>query len=218
MPRLNVTCMLMMPSGQPGQPTLRKTMSRWRWKHYCLQSVALTATRLLRCATLFHIVYTNAHMFMQHTSGCTAMQCAGCKTIFCMWCRSIFAASNKITASDACHNHIWTCGKRPMHDQICTQSVLFPCNEEDRDFMSCYFSCHKLSYLAQTVCASWSAAECKRLVRDVTFQTFLVNLKERQQCYRQRYPDKEVLLAFCFHKTIGANEGTVCVHKHFPTS
>ena len=41
---------------------------------------------------------------------------------------------------------------------------------------------------------------------DVTFQGFLVHLKERQAHYRRKYPDKPDMLRMCFQKTIGATE------------
>ncbi len=61
--------------------------------------------------------------------------------------------------------------------------------------------------LKHIVCSSnWSALEIKRLVLNVTFQGFLVHLKERQTHYRSKYPDKPDLLRMCFIKTIGIRE------------
>jgi hypothetical protein len=85
---------------------------------------------------------------------------------------------------------------------------LFPANEDDKDFISCYQNCHKLALLQQIVCGNWSALEVQRLVLDPTFQGFLVHLKDRQTYYRRKYPEKPELLRMCFHKTIGAT-------KHF---
>jgi hypothetical protein len=84
--------------------------------------------------------------------------------------------------------------------------VLFPANDCDKDFISCYQNCHKLALLQMTVCGHWSALEIKRLVLDVGFQELLVHLKERQAHYRRLYPEKKDLLRMCFHKTIGAKE------------
>ena len=84
--------------------------------------------------------------------------------------------------------------------------MLFPANDADKDFISCYQNCHKLALLQQTVCGHWSALAIKRLVLDVAFQGLLVHLKERQAYYRRLYPEKKDILRMCFHKTIGATE------------
>lgn len=165
----------------------------------------------MRYVSLLHFVYTNTHMLMQHTSGCTAMHCTMCDSHFCMWCRSIMVSTKQRKAMDLLHDHIFSCGKRPPPEEICTQAVLFPQNHDDKDFIGCWLMAHKLSILAQSVRASWTSAECKRLVLDSTFQTFLVHLKERQTHYRQKYPEKR-LLKFCFQKTIGATEGARFVY------
>ena len=144
---------------------------------------------------------------MQHNSGCTAMYCTRCRATFCLYCRTTFVDTKALKASDACHNHIWDCGKKPLRSATCTDSVLFPANDTDTDFIACLQNCHKLTVLKHIVCSSnWSALEIKRLVLNVTFQGFLVHLKERQTHYRSKYPDKPDLLRMCFIKTIGIRE------------
>jgi hypothetical protein len=101
---------------------------------------------------------------------------------------------------------------------MCTDSVLFPANDTDTDFIMCYQNCHKLALLQQIVCGNWSSREIQRLVLNVSFQSFLVHLKERQSYYRQKYPHKKDLLRMCFHRTIGAKEDFVFdVSKGFPS-
>ena len=134
------------------------------------------------------------------------MHCIKCRCTFCLYCRSTFQDTKTIKANDACHNHIFQCAKGPIRSSICTDSVLFPANDSDKDFISCYQNCYKLALLQQTVCGHWSALEIKRLVLNVGFQGLLVHLKERQAHYRRLYPEKKDLLRLCFHKTIGATE------------
>jgi hypothetical protein len=155
---------------------------------------------------LFYFVYTNAHMLMQHTAGCTAMHCPQCKATFCLYCRTTFVDSKNGKATDACHNHIFECEKRPMRTSVCTESVLFPAHEEDKDFITCYQNCHKLDVLQRLVCGNWSALEIRRLVQNTNFQALLLHLKDRQTHYRCKYSEKPELLRFCFIKTIGATE------------
>ena len=154
-----------------------------------------------------YFVYTTTHMVMQHDVGCTAMLCARCKTTFCLYCRTTFVDTKELKASDACHNHIWTCGKiPPLRSFLCTESVLFPANEGDDDFIRCFMNCRKLDLLQQTVCGNWSALEIKRLILHVDFQGFLKHLKERQTHYRAKYPNKQDILRMCFVKTLGATQ------------
>jgi hypothetical protein len=132
------------------------------------------------------------------------MLCLKCRTTFCLYCRTTFVDTKVLKASDACHNHIWDCGKAPPPSFMCTDSVLFPANDTDTDFIMCYQNCHKLGLLQQIVCGNWSSREIQRLVLNGTFQSFLVHLKERQSYYRGKYPHKQDLLRMCFHRTIGA--------------
>jgi len=134
------------------------------------------------------------------------MHCLQCKATFCLYCRTTFADSKNAKATDACHNHIFECGKKPLLSSVCTQSVLFPAHDDEKDFITCYQNCHKLDVLQRIVCGNWSALEIQRLVLNANFQALLVNLKERQTYYRSKHPEKPDLLAFCFHKTIGATE------------
>ena len=116
---------------------------------------------------------------MQHTSGCAAMPCINCKVHFCLWCRTVFPGKEK-NATAIAHTHIWTCGKKPQLEYLITETAMFPANDDDPDFVDCYMNTRKLAVLAQTVCGQWSAADCRRLVLDEKFQSFLVHLKERQ--------------------------------------
>ena len=146
------------------------------------------------------------------------MLCIKCRTTFCLYCRTTFVDTKVLKASDACHNHIWDCGKAPLPSFMCTESVLFPANDTDTDFIMCYQNCHKLALLQQIVCGNWSSREIQRLVLNASFQSFLVHLKERQSYYRQKYPHKKDLLRMCFHRTIGAKEDFVFdVSKGFPS-
>ena len=146
------------------------------------------------------------------------MLCIKCRTTFCLYCRTTFVDTKVLKASDACHNHIWDCGKAPLPSFMCTESVLFPANDTDTDFIMCYQNCHKLALLQQIVCGNWSSREIQRLVLNDNFQAFLVHLKERQIYYRRKYPDKTDLLRMCFHKTIGAKQDFVFdVSNGFPS-
>ncbi len=176
--------------------------------------MAIEVCNKLRC----FILCTQTLTWCQHASGCTAMLCIKCKTTFCLYCRTTFVDTKVLKASDACHNHIWECGKAPLRSALCTDSILFPANESDEDFIMCYQNCHKLALLQQIVCGNWSSREIKRLVLNNTFQSFLVHLKERQGHYRGKYPEKKDLLRMCFHKVIGVKADFVFdVSNGFPS-
>jgi hypothetical protein len=80
-----------------------------------------------------------------------------------MWCRSVTpllddTALGRKHANNQTHTHIWTCGKRPSLEQICTSSVMFPINTDDPrgapdddDFLPFFFMARKLDALATMI-------------------------------------------------------------------
>ena len=91
-------------------------------------------------------VYTPSHANFQHTGGCAAMHCTHCMTHFCLWCRKIILADEKHRdASAHTHSHVLDCMKGPLHDEILTQSVLFPVNvDAEVDFLVSLFQIRRL--------------------------------------------------------------------------
>ncbi len=137
------------------------------------------------------------------------MVCRKCETNFCMWCRTITplldnSAASKRNANNQTHTHVWSCGKRPSFEEICTTSVMFPINSDDPhgapdddDFLPFFFMARKLEGLAAIIIgnitrmishtltfvsatSTWSVQDIKRLVFDPRFQSILTNLKEAQ--------------------------------------
>jgi len=139
----------------------------------------------IRCAKYLcfecNCAFTIDLMRLQHAGGCAAMFCQSCKVHYCLWCRAIVKALGKERSADSnTHDHVFGCGKKPDKSTIITESVLVPFNKGDEDFVDCYFMTLKLRYLAQTVAANWTEADCKRLVLNSEFQAFLQHLRERQ--------------------------------------
>jgi hypothetical protein len=80
-----------------------------------------------------------------------------------MWCRAVTplldgSATARQHANNLTHTHIWTCGKKPPLDKICTSSVMFPITTDDYrgapdddDFLPFFFMARKLEGLATVI-------------------------------------------------------------------
>jgi hypothetical protein len=79
-----------------------------------------------------------------------------------MWCRAVTPLLDGTTiarqhANNLTHTHVWTCGKKPTLDSICTSSVMFPITTDapglpdDDDFLPFFFMARKLEGLATVI-------------------------------------------------------------------
>jgi hypothetical protein len=131
-------------------------------------------------------------------------------------------------AKNATHTHIWTCGKRPSLEQICTTSVMFPVRSDDPqglpdddDFLPFFFKARKLQGLATMITqgdmtimishtltfvpgsSSWSVQDIQRLVFNPNFQSILKHLKEAQVKMHEPFHSVFITYDVCARKSTG---------------
>jgi hypothetical protein len=172
-------------------------------------------------------------MTPQHAGGCAAMMCKKCQADFCLWCRTVTplrdnSVKARHDANNATHTHIWTCGKRPSLEQICTTSVMFPVRSDDPqglpdddDFLPFFFKARKLQGLATMITqgdmtimishtltfvpgsSSWSVQDIQRLVFNPNFQSILKHLKEAQVKMHEPFHSVFITYDVCARKSTG---------------
>ena len=168
------------------------------------------------------------------------MICKKCQSNFCLWCRTVTplldnSAGARQNANNATHTHIWTCGKRPSLEQICTSSVMFPVRSDDRqglpdddDFLPFFFTARKLEGLATMITigdktimishtltfvpasSSWTVQDIQRLVFNPNFQSILKNLKEAQVKMHEPFHSVFITYDVCARKSTGRDILTSC--------
>ena len=172
-------------------------------------------------------------MTPQHAGGCAAMECKQCQANFCLWCRTVTplidkSARGRQHANNLTHTHVWTCGKRPSLETICTTSVMFPVRSDDPhglpdddDFLPFFFTARKLQGLATMIMigditimirhaltfvsasSSWSVQDIQRLVFNPNFQSILKNLKEAQVKMHKPFHSVFITYDVCARKSTG---------------
>ncbi len=89
----------------------------------------------------------------EHAGSCALMFCENCKNHFCLYCKvlikSLSKNAKKEDLSAIGHEHIFSCDKKPLLEQILTGTVLFPVGGGPSDglFIDAFFKARRLEML-----------------------------------------------------------------------